>query len=351
MSSKRLQEEAMRVLMDKLAPIVPYLEDSRTTEVMINNHANVFVEQGGDITKLDLVLPPIAVDAAIRAIMAINAKDTSYIMDARLPGLRIAAAMPPVAVHGPMMTIRKHANTLFKLDDYVAQGGFNKQPESIQIARAEREAFEDAAAYGGEHLANFLKWAVRSKKNILIAGGTGSGKTTLLSSCLLEIPENERIITCEDTNEIQLTQPNVVQFESYAAPNQNPITIRHLVKVCLRSRPDRIVIGEIRGEEAYDFLDAMNTGHGGSLCTLHADSASLALRRLESLVRMSPTSSNLPLPDLRGSIASAIDYVLYQARIDGKRAPQEVIALDGGLNSDGDYIKRVIYNRYEESRF
>lgn len=346
MSSQRLQDEAMRILMDRLSPIVPYLEDSTTTEVMINTNECIFVERGGQMSRIEIKLAPQAVDAAIRSIMTINSKDASHIMDARLPGLRIAAALPPVAVHGPMMTIRKHARSLFTLNDYLKQGAFDRDGQDYTVANAEAITMEDGAQFGGQYLADFLRWAVRSKKNILIAGGTGSGKTTLLASCLLEIPESERIITCEDTNEITLNQSNVVQFEAYSTPNGTPITIRDLIRICLRSRPDRIVVGEIRGAEAYDFLDAMNTGHGGSLCTLHADSAFLALRRLESLVRMSPTANNLPLSDMRSSIASAIDYVLYQSREEsGKRAPQEIIALKGVNPSTAEYEYKSIYQR------
>lgn len=345
--NNRMHEEAMRVLMDRLAPLTPYFYDASVNEIMINSHGNYFVERGGSIERLNVELAPLAIDAAIRAVMSINSKDTSQIMDARLPGLRIACATSPVAVHGPMMTIRKHASSRFPLDAYVKQGSFSKCDDGMALEqRVEAKAYEEAAAKGGQGLAEFLRWAVRSHKNILIAGGTGSGKTTLLSSCLMEIPDDERIITCEDTNEITLGQPNVVQFEAYTAPNQTPITIRDLIRLCLRSRPDRIVVGEIRGAEAYDFLDALNTGHSGSLCTLHADSAFLALRRLESLIRMSPTAANLPLQDMRAAIASAIHYVLYQSRDGGVRAPQQVIALQG-LNPQGDYDFRTIYSRRE----
>lgn len=342
----RLHDEAMRVLRDRLAPLVPYMENDAVNEIMINCHGNYFVESRGKIEKIEVALPALAIDAAIRAVMAINSKDTSHIMDARLPGLRVACAIPPVAVHGPMMTIRKHASHRFSLDDYVNQGAFNRRGGSRTAGADETGRMEALAKDGGNGLAEFIRWAVRSHKNLLLAGGTGSGKTTLLSSCLMEIPPGERIITCEDTNEITLSQHNVVQLEAYAAPGATPVTIRDLIRLCLRSRPDRIVVGEIRGQEAYDFLDAMNTGHSGSLCTLHADSAFLALRRLESLIRMSPTAANLPLPDMRASIASAIDYVIYQARDGGVRAPEQVIALDG-VNPDGDYKWRSIYDRFD----
>ena len=336
----------MRVLRDRLAPLVRYMEDDSVNEVMINGHGNYFVESHGRIERVEADLAPNAIDAAIRAVMAINSKDTSYIMDARLPGLRVACAIPPVAVHGSMMTIRKHARSQLSLDDYVEQGAFNRKGGERVAGRGEAAQYEEAAKEGGQGLADFLRWAIRSHKNLLLAGGTGSGKTTLLSSCLMEIPDDERIITCEDTNEITLGQSNIVQLEAYAVPGMTPITIRDLIRLCLRSRPDRIVVGEIRGQEAYDFLDALNTGHSGSLCTLHADSAFLALRRLESLIRMSPTATNLPLPDMRAAIASAIHYVLYQARDGGIRAPEQVIALDG-VNANGDYAWRSIYNRFD----
>lgn len=336
----------MRVMRDRLAPLVRYMEDDSVNEVMINGHGNYFVESRGRIERVEAELAPNAIDAAIRAVMAINSKDTSYIMDARLPGLRVACAIPPVAVHGSMMTIRKHARTRFSLDDYVGQGAFNRKGGERVAGRSEAATHEEAAKEGGQGLADFLRWAIRSHKNLLVAGGTGSGKTTLLASCLMEIPDTERIITCEDTNEITLGQSNIVQLEAYAAPGMTPITIRDLIRLCLRSRPDRIVVGEIRGQEAYDFLDALNTGHSGSLCTLHADSAFLALRRLESLIRMSPTAANLPLTDMRAAIASAIHYVLYQARDGGIRAPEQVIALDG-VNDSGDYAWRPIYSRFD----
>lgn len=342
----QLHEEAMRVLHDRLAPLVPYMEDESVNEIMINGHGNYFVESRGRIDRVEVDLPLYAIEAAIHAVMAVNDKEASHIMDARLPGLRVACALPPVAIHGPMMVIRKHARQRFSLEDYVGQGAFERSVLGRGNKTDDAAAFETRASEGGEGLAEFLRWAIWSKKNLLLAGGTGSGKTTLLASCLQEIPDTERVITCEDTNEITLGQPNVVQFEAYAVPGIQPITIRDLIRLCLRSRPDRIVVGEIRGPEAYDFLDALNTGHSGSLCTLHADSAFLALRRLESLVRMSPTAANFPLRDMRMSIASAINYVVYQSRENGVRAPEQIIALDG-VGEDGEYICRPIYNRFD----
>lgn len=341
-----LHEEAIRVLQDRLAPLMPYLEDDSVNEVMINGHGTYFVESRGKIDRVEVDLPLFAIEAAIHAVMAANDKEASHIMDARLPGLRVACALPPVAIHGPMMVIRKHARQRFSLNDYVQQGAFERSTLGRSNRAEDAASFEGLASEGGEGLAEFLRWAIWSKKNLLLAGGTGSGKTTLLASCLQEIPDSERIITCEDTNEITLGQHNVIQLEAYAVPGAQPITIRDLIRLCLRSRPDRIVVGEIRGPEAYDFLDALNTGHSGSLCTLHADSALLALRRLESLIRMSPTAANFPLRDMRTAIASAINYVVYQSRENGVRAPDHIIALDG-VDEDGEYICRTVYSRFE----
>lgn len=342
----KLQQEAMRVLRDRLAPLVPYMENASVNEIMINSHGNYFVEAGGEIKRVDVRLNPNAIDAAIRSVMTINSKDAGYVMDARLPGLRIACALPPVAVHGPMMTIRKHSSVRYSLIDYVQRGAFTRTTGKRPHERTtDVSAMEFIAGQGGLGLAKFLKWVIRSRKNILVAGGTGSGKTTLLSSLLMEIKDSERIITCEDTNEIALQQPNIVQLEAYDAPESKPITIRDLIRLCLRCRPDRIIVGEVRGQEAYDLLDAMNTGHAGSLCTIHADSAFMALRRLESLVRMSPTAANLPLRDMRASIASAIHYVIYQSRDGGVRSPEQIISLDG-INADGDYVWHSIYSRF-----
>lgn len=340
-------DEAQRLLWDRLSALRDYLDDSTVTEIMLNPTAEgeirVFIERAGRMTMVDARVDQMAVDASIRAIMMLNDKDVGSLMDARLAGVRVAAALPPVSIHGPMLVIRKHASRRFRLDEYVQSGAFlpggGAAGQQTEHGMAAQDDFEHRAAQGGLGLLEFLRWAVQAQRNIIVCGGTGSGKTTLLSSCMLEVSPDDRVITCEDTNEIVLDQPNVVQLEANAA---HGIGIRDLIRTCLRSRPDRIIVGEIRGPEAYDFLDAMNTGHGGSLCTLHADSASLALQRLESLMRMSPNAANLPLRDMRAQIASAIHYVVFQARVGGVRGPREVIGLDG-IDERGEYRIRRIY--------
>lgn len=345
--------EAERVLLSNLAVLRPYMDDPTVNEIMVNSPETVFVESRGEMRLIDnAVLGEKQIESCLHAIMRLNSKEISPIMDARLPGFRIAAALPPVAIHGPMLVIRKHASRRFKLDEYVQSGAFSVMPRTALMGEATsdliRNEMESAAAAGGAGLEAFLRWAVQTRKNLLVVGGTGSGKTTIASSLLLEVPHDERIITCEDTNELVLEQPNVVQLEALASddPAKN-ISIRHLIRLCLRSRPDRIIVGELRGPEAYDFLDAMNTGHSGSICTLHANSAFLGLRRLESLIRMSPTAANLPLRDMRSEIASAIDYVIYQSRLGGVRAPQEILALSG-VDDGGDYVSRLIFSRVGE---
>ena len=345
--------EAERVLMNALSGLRQYMDDPTVNEIMINSPDTVFVESKGAMVPVDVRFSDHQIESCLHAIMRVNSKEIAPIMDARLSGFRIAAALPPVAIHGPMIVIRKHASRRFPLDEYVDNGSFAVMGRSALAGESTtedtRRKKEAAAAGGGAGLGEFLRWAVRAHKNILIAGGTSSGKTTFLSSLLLEIPDSERIITCEDTHEIIVEQSNILQLEALASddPAKN-ISIRNLIRLCLRSRPDRIIVGELRGPEAYDFLDAMNTGHSGSVCTIHANSAFLGLRRLESLIRMSPTAANLPLRDMRSEIASAIDYVIFQSRLGGIRAPQQVLALDG-VDAGGDYTSSLIFSRIGDS--
>jgi len=347
-------QQAEKLLASTLGGLREAIADPSVNEIMINHCDSVFIEKAGKgiirIDRADHRLNDSMIDLAISAIMKINDKDSALIMDARLTGLRVAAARPPVAIFGPMLVIRKHATRRFNLDEYVASGAFDVAHEDLRAAEAGRIAadrlkHEQAAAQGRAGLSAFLRWAIHAHKNILICGGVSSGKTTLAASCLMEIGSDERIITCEDTNELTLGQPNVLQLEAIPGIDGRPaVGIRDLIRLCLRSRPDRIIVGEIRGPEAYDFLDAMNTGHSGSICTIHANSALEGLKRLESLIRMSPTAANMPLSSMRAEIASAIHYVVFQSRVGGQRAPQEVLALDG-VGDDGNYHARMIYSK------
>jgi len=344
-----IREEAYRIFMDRLSRLAVFLNDDSINDIMINRSDRIFIERNGRIEMISMGLDEYAVEAAIRAVMSLNDKDVAPIMDARLPGLRIACALPPVSVHGPSMVIRRHAGRHIALDEYADTDSFALQVEvGVDMAEGgideERHEAESAAAEGGAGLMKFFRWAVVNRKNIMIVGGTGSGKTTLLKSCLLEVPHGERLITCEDTNEITVAQPNHLQFEAYYPPGgEKAITIRDLIKHSLRSRPDRIIVGEVRGSEAYDMLDAMNTGHSGTLCTLHADSAELGLRRLESLVRMAPEAGQMSVADIRETVASAIDYVAHISRVGERRMVMEVIAVDGATG--GNYCVRELFRK------
>jgi len=344
-----IEVESQRILTGTLASLKAYFDDPAVSEIMVNSPDSVFVERQGKMFPVEATFTDAQIESCLHAIMRLNSKEITPIMDARLAGLRVAAALPPIAIHGPMIVIRKHASRRFPLDEYVEQGAFTRlRPDQIAGESASEEMqreMEAAAAVGGAGLEAFLRWAVLAHKNILVVGGTSSGKTTFLSSLLLEIPASERIITCEDTHEIIVEQPNVLQLEGWSNPDPlKAVTIRDLIRLCLRSRPDRIIVGEVRGPEAYDFLDSMNTGHSGSIGTLHADSALQGLARLESLIRMSPTAANLPLVDMRTQIATAINYVVFQSRLGGKRGPQQVLSLQG-VDDSGHYVAQTIFNR------
>ena len=298
-------------------PIQPLLDDPEIDEIMVNAPDKVYVERKGKIIKTNVRFED---DAHILRLIEkiilplgrhIDADNPA--VDARLPdGSRVNAVIPPVAIDGPAITIRKFAK--------------------------ERLGIEDLIAYGSltEKMAEFLKACVIGRLNILISGGTGSGKTTLLNILSGFIPPNERIITIEDAAELQLHQEHVVRLEA-KVPNvdgRGEVPIRQLVRNSLRMRPDRIVVGEVRGEEALDMLQAMNTGHDGSLTTLHANSPRDALSRLETMVLMS--GLEFPIRVVREQIASAIDVIIQQMRmVDGTRKITHITEVAG---MEGDII-------------
>jgi pilus assembly protein CpaF len=239
--------------------------------------------------------------------------EASPLVDARLPdGSRVNAVIPPLAVDGPMLTIRKFAAEPFRTADLIRFGTMNQQA------------------------ADFLELCVRGKRNTLISGGTGTGKTTLLNVVSSFIPTDERIITIEDAVELQLHQRHVIRLESRPAnvEGKGQIPIRDLVRNSLRMRPDRIVVGEVRGGEALDMLQAMNTGHEGSLSTLHANTPRDALARLETMVLMS--GLELPAKAIREQVASALDLIVHLSRLrDGSRRITEIAEVNG---MEGDTI-------------
>ncbi|RME03150.1 MAG: FHA domain-containing protein [Planctomycetota bacterium] len=297
-----------------LGPLVPLLEDDNITEIMVNNWNQIFVEEGGKI-----VLSPrqftdneqvIQVIRRILAPLGRRIDESSPLVDARLKdGSRVNAVIPPLAVSGPTLTIRKFPKERLTVEHLVRFGTLTPP------------------------MARFLEICVRERKNIVISGGTGSGKTTLLNIISSFIPPDNRIVTIEDVSELKLPQEHVVRLES-RPPNlegKGAIGIRQLVINALRMRPDRIVVGECRGGEALDMLQAMNTGHDGSLTTLHANSPRDALSRLETMVLMA--GMDLPAKAIREQIASAVDIIIQQSRLsDGSRKVKfisEVTGMEG----------------------
>ncbi len=309
-------------------PIQPLLDRDDITEVMVNGPNQVYIEQKGRLTLTDVKF--IDNDHVLRIIERIVAPlgrridESSPMVDARLPdGSRVNAIIPPLSLVGPTITIRKFRKDPYKVDDLIRFGSFT--PE----------------------FAMFLKAAVHSALNIIVSGGTGSGKTTLLNVLSSFIPEDDRILTIEDAAELQLQQPHVVRLESRPAniEGKGRIGIRDLVVNSLRMRPDRIVVGECRGGEALDMLQAMNTGHDGSLTTIHANTTRDSLNRLETLVLMA--GMDLPLRAIRQQIASAVDLIVQQERLrDGSR---RITQCSEVLGMEGDTIVMQDIFRFEQT--
>lgn len=326
-----LRQQVFADILDELTgygPIQPLLDDPDISEVMVNGPKKVFIEKNGRLTKsavtfedddhvlriIDRIILPLGrrVDA-----------DTPTV-DARLPdGSRVNAVVRPVSIDGPSITIRK----------------FKKDKLSIQ----------QLIDYGSltPNMAEFIRACVLAHLNIVISGGTGSGKTTLLNVLSSYIPEEERIVTIEDAAELQLQQDHVLRMET-KVPNtdgKGAVSIRDLVRNSLRMRPDRIIVGECRGGEALDMLQAMNTGHDGSLTTLHANSPRDALSRLETMVLMA--GMDLPLKVVRQQISSAVDLIIQQTRLkDGSR---KVTAITEVVGMEGDIVVLTDIFKFEQT--
>ncbi len=296
-------------------PIEPFLADESVTEVMVNNHATIYVERKGMIEETDVQfgseLHLLQVIDRIVAQTGRRIDESSPMVDARLPdGSRVNAIIPPLAITGPSLTIRKFSKQPLTMDDLVGFGTISHQG------------------------AAFLEACVEGKLNVLVAGGTGTGKTTMLNVLSSFIPERERIITIEDAAELKLSQRHVIALEARPANTEGrgAISIRDLVRNALRMRPDRIVVGECRGPEAVDMLQAMNTGHDGSLTTIHANSPRDALARTETLVLTA--GFDMPLKAIRDQISSAFDLVIQTNRlIDGRRRVTHITEV-GGMEGD-----------------
>jgi len=319
-----------QLLLPFLRPIQNVLFDDAVSEIMVNGDGTVFVEREGEITLLDARLSQTNLLMAAKALarhLGDDVSDTQPILDARLDdGSRVAAVLEPVSLHGITFTIRKFAARKYTLADLVSRDSIT--PECARL----------------------LIRAVEDRRNILIAGGTGTGKTTVLNILSAAIPDADRILVIEDTAEIVIAKPNLVRFEakrgrrdSRGAVTYEGTTIRQLLKAALRHRPDRIIVGEIRDGAAYDLLQALNTGHGGSMSTVHADSAQGALQRFAALVLESGVQ--MPFSAIKANIAAALDYLVYIERRQARRYVAEVIRLDG-FDPDADHYQlEHVYSR------
>ncbi|PAE44387.1 CpaF family protein [Bacillus sp. 7884-1] len=311
------KKDIMHYVKDELlayGPITPLLDNPLISEVMVNSHDEIYYEKNGKVyrSSVNFIDNQHVMRVIERIVSPIGRRidESSPMVDARLPdGSRVNAIIPPLALKGPSLTIRKFSDTPFTIQDLIHFGSMD------------------------DVMAEFLEICVKSKLNIFISGGTGSGKTSTLNVLSSFIPNNERIVTIEDAAELKLNQDHIVALES-RPPNiegKGQITIRDLVRNSLRMRPDRIVVGEVRGAEALDMLQAMNTGHDGSLSTGHANSPRDILSRLETMVLMA--GFDLPVRAIREQIASAINLIVQQARLrDGTRKIThitEVLGMEG----------------------
>ncbi len=336
--NQKEQDSLTIIIVDEmvgLGPIEPLMRDPTVADILINGPKKIYVERRGklELTPLQFRHDAHVLHVAQRIASSVgrSVDESSPLLDARLAdGSRVNVVIPPLAIRGPSLSIRKFSRMTIGFSNFIASGSM-----SAQLARA-------------------LEIAGRCRLNIIISGGTGSGKTTLLNALSSMIDRAERIITIEDAVELQLQQDHVVQLETRTAnmEGRGKIDQRELLRNALRMRPDRIIIGEVRGGEAFDMLQAMNTGHDGSMSTIHSNSARDALARIENMILMS--SGNLPARAIRGQIVSAIDLVVHTERMrDGVRRVTEVTEViglegdvvvasdlfkfeyDGGENSDG----------------
>lgn len=304
------------------------MDDDTITEIMVNGTRDIFVERKGALMRWDRqfesqkVLEDIAHKIAAGSNKMVN--QANPIVDTRLnDGSRVNIVMPPTAIDGPVITIRKFYQDPITIEKLLEFGSVTKQA------------------------ADFLQAAIEKRCNIFVCGGTGSGKTTFLNALSNFIPKTERIITIEDAAELQIKGvPNLVRLETRSAnlEGNNEITIRDLIKSSLRMRPDRIVVGEIRGAEAIDMLQAMNTGSDGSMSTGHANTPIDMLRRIETMVLM---GMDIPLAAVRGQVASAIDIIVHLTRRKDKSRKVTQIVEIGGLK-DGEYTQNVLFNLENE---
>jgi pilus assembly protein CpaF len=313
------------VILPFLRPIAPLILDPAITEIMVNGSGKVFIERDGRLAAVDgVTVRENSLQVAVRNIARALGDDISEekpLLDSRLPdGSRVAAVVPPCSLGGTTLTIRKFQCRLFTVEELVRIGTLT--------ALAVQE----------------IRRAMEARENMLISGGTGTGKTTVLNALAALLPDEDRLILIEDTAELQLEKPNLVRFEARREqPGVPAVTIRDLLKATLRHRPDRIIVGEVRGGEAFDLLQALNTGHSGTLSTIHANSAPQALARFTSCVLQSGVE--LPYKAIRHHIADSIHLLLHLERVKGQRLVTELLQVRGYDAEHDRYLTDTRYRR------
>jgi pilus assembly protein CpaF len=335
-----LEESAVKMFFESVRPLREYFEAPDVAEIMVNDFRNVFIESRGKMHRLDLELNQSTLNGAILSLAtsvekSARAGTAQGIINAGHSNLRIAAVMRPTAIDGHAMSIRKHRDSTLSFADYVSMGAFSR----VNVLDESARDIEFPQGIENDGVAEALRKLIVARKNILVAGGTSTGKTTFLNACVAEIPHEDRVISIEDTMELKLQVPNRVRFLSN---EEKGVSTRLLVALCLRFRPDRIIVGEVRGGEAYDFIQALNTGHDGGLGTVHSNDARGALDRLESLAMLGvPSGTRWDLADLRKNIASCFHYVVHLRRTGELRHVSEILEIKGFR--DGDYILKRVF--------
>lgn len=313
------------IIIPFLRPIEILLRDPEISDIMVNGSARVFIEKCGVVTvATGVTIPEKSLQVAVRNIaraLGDEVGEEKPLLDSRLPdGSRVAAVLPPCSVTGTILTIRKFQSKLYTADELVRLGSL--APEALTVVRD----------------------TIEGRQNILISGGTGTGKTTLLTALCAFIPHSDRIVVIEDTSEIQIETDNLVRLESRREqPGLPAVTIRDLLRTTLRLRPDRILLGEVRGGEAFDLLQALNTGHSGTLATIHANSAAQALSRLTTCVLQS--GIELPYRAIRSQIAEALNLIVHVERRHGRRFVSEILAVTGYDPAEDQYQLQLLFDR------
>ena len=361
------RKHAFAVLRSVLEPLRPFFDDPSVVEIMVNGPSDVWVESRGVMVPHKVDLSSEVIHTAIRQIAQLNGRNAvegteTGIVDAEIPvaavaspgvvsaaNMRLAAVLAPTALRGHALCIRKHSPIIHSLEDYERNGAFTPNLNATRAVVEPCPVEPDAIREGGGKLSELLRWMLRSKKTILVSGATGSGKTTLFKMLITLIPRPERLFTIEDTPELVVYSPNYV---SLLSNTQDGVTPQLLAKLAMRMRPDRILFGELRDDVAHYFLEAANTGHPGSTATLHANDATSALTRLESLAVSYYRGGTPPLAAVRHRIVNTVDFVIHVGKDGRPGVIEEIVAVsptDAQQGMGYAPFVRSIYSRYPSS--